>query len=163
MSLVLGVGQESQRLWRFLIGAWHVPTLSAASPAVTHPAVSKIPTFYCSVSCGKSSTATLPHKKPHIICKGKAAPPHCCIKPSPSGVVKRVGWVGLKLKVLLEEVVERAPVRVVEAFFFVLCARDALRICRCSARPCVDHEGSENGDVFEFQSACVNPSSLIRL
>jgi hypothetical protein len=37
MSLVLGVGQEFQRLWRFLIGAWHVPTLSAASPAVTHP------------------------------------------------------------------------------------------------------------------------------
>ena len=99
MSLVLGVGQESQRLWRFLNGAWHAPTLSAASPAVTHPAVSKIPTFYCSVSCGKSSTATLPHKKPHIIlqgksstatllhkkphiiCKGNAAPPHCCVLP----------------------------------------------------------------------------------
>ena len=62
-----------------------------------------------------------------------------------------------ELKVLLEEqeVVERAPVRLVEAVFLVLRARDALafRIRRCSARPCVDHEGSENGDVFEFQSA----------
>ena len=48
-----------------------------------------------------------------------------------------------ELKVLLEEVVERAPVRVVEAFFLVLRARDALRICRCSARPCVDHEESK--------------------
>ena len=48
-----------------------------------------------------------------------------------------------ELKVLLEEVVERAPVCVVEAFFLVLRARDALRICRCSARPCVDHEESK--------------------
>ena len=144
MSLVLGVGQESQRLWRFLNGAWHVPTLSAASPAVTHPAVSKIPTFYCSVSCGKSSTATWPHKKPHIICKGKAAPPHCCVKTLTFWCRKTGGPGGFyELKVLLEEVVERAPVCVVEAFFLVLRARDALRICRCSARPCVDHEESK--------------------
>jgi len=47
MSLVLGVGQEFQRLWRFLIGAWHVPTLSAASPAdrrhSSHPSNFHIP------------------------------------------------------------------------------------------------------------------------
>ena len=48
MSLVLGVGQESQRLWRFLNGAWHVPTLSAASPAVTHP----IHPWHASSACG---------------------------------------------------------------------------------------------------------------
>ena len=51
--------------------------------------------------------------------------------------------VSFELKVLLEEVVERAPVRLVEAVFLVLRARDALRICWCSARPCVDHEGSD--------------------